>query len=99
MGSVCAPSADVVARDIDGELIIVPLTAAAMAEGEQDAIFTLNETGRAVWDRLDGSASLGDVAHALAAEFEAAAGEIEQDVIGLAEELLKRGMLVEAARR
>lgn len=99
MSSVCAPSADVVARDIDGELIIVPLTAAAVAEGEQDAIFTLNETGRAVWDRLDGSASLGEVARALAGEFDAPAGEIEQDVIGLAEELLKRGMLVEAVRR
>ena len=89
-------SEDVVFRDIEGELIIVPLTwGVGGADGEQDAIFTLNEAGRAIWDRLDGQRSLKDVIAELAAEFEAAEGEIEADVLGLVGELVKRKMLVE----
>jgi hypothetical protein len=90
------PSEDVVFRDIEGELIIVPLTwGVGGAEDETDAIFTLNEAGRAIWDRLDGQKSLKDVVTELAAEFEAAGGEIEADVLGLVGELVKRKMLVE----
>ncbi len=92
------PSEDVVFRDIEGELIIVPLTwGVGGAEGEGDAIFTLNETGRVIWDRLDGQRSLKDVVAELAAGFEAAEGEIEADVLGLVGELVKRKMLVEVA--
>ena len=94
--ATCVPSEDVVFRDIEGELIIVPLTwGVGGTEEEMDAIFTLNETGRAIWDRLDGQRRLGDVVAELSEEFEAPAGEIERDVLGLVTELLKRRMLVE----
>jgi len=94
LGTAYAPSDDVVAREIEGELIIVPLVAGI---GDmEDELFTLNETGKAVWDRLDGRRSLKEVVDELCAEFEAPPGDIERDVIGLAEELLKRRMLVEA---
>jgi hypothetical protein len=90
------PSEDVVFRSIEGEPIIVPLTGeVGGAEDEQDAIFTLNGAGRAIWDRLDGQRSLKDVAVELATEFEAAEGQIEADVLGLVGELVKRKMLVE----
>ena len=92
---VYAPSEDVVAREIEGELIIVPLVA-GMGDLE-DELFTLNDTGKAVWDLLDGKRNLGEVSAALAESFEAPAGEIEADVLGLVEELAKRGMLVEIA--
>ena len=88
------PSEDVVAREIEGELIIVPLVA-GMGDMEDD-LFTLNETGRAIWDRLDGKRTLKEVMEELCAEFDAAGGQIERDVKGLVEELLKRRMLVEA---
>jgi hypothetical protein len=91
------PSEDLVCRDIEGELIIVPLVA-GMGDME-DELFTLNETGRAIWARLDGKKSLKAVAAELAAEYEAPRGEIEKDVIGLAEELLKRKMLVETSKK
>ena len=85
------PSEDLVARDIEGELIIIPLTS-GIGDAE-DEIYTMNETGRAIWERLDGR-SLGDVAKSLKAEFKAQPEEIEKDVAGLASELLKRRMLV-----
>ena len=93
LDAVYAPSEDIVARSIEGELIIVPLVAGI---GDlEDELFTLNETGKAIWDRLDGKKTLRHVLDDLAAEFEAPAGEIEQDLIGLVEELVRRKILAE----
>jgi hypothetical protein len=92
---VYVPSEDIVAREIDGELIIVPL-ATGVGDLEED-LYTLNETGRAVWARLDGKASLAEIARALADEYDGLPAEIEQDVYGLVGELLKRRIVVETA--
>ncbi|MCL4489652.1 MAG: PqqD family protein [Chloroflexi bacterium] len=97
LDAVYAPSDDIVARMIGGELIIVPL-AAGIGDME-DEIYTLNPTGQAIWERLDGHRRLKDVVGELAAEFEAGPGEIERDVRGLVAELVKRGMLVEVNTR
>jgi len=92
LDAVYAPSEDIVARSIEGELIIVPLVAGI---GDfEDELYSLNETGKAVWDRLDGKKSLKEVLAELSAEFDAPAGEIERDLIGLVEELLRRRILV-----
>ncbi|NTV32122.1 MAG: PqqD family protein [Deltaproteobacteria bacterium] len=92
LDAVYAPSEDIVARSIEGELIIVPLVAGI---GDfEDELYSLNETGKAVWDRLDGKKSLKEVLAELSAEFDAPAGEIEKDLIGLVEELLRRRILV-----
>ena len=95
MEAVYAPSDDIVAREIEGELIIVPLVAGI---GDmEDELFTVNETGKAIWDRLDGDTSLSGVVAALAEDYAAEAGEIERDVRGLVKELVRRRMLVEVA--
>ena len=53
------PSEDVVAREVQGEFIIIPITSGI---GDlEDEIFTLNETGKAVWDKLDGKKSLKNI--------------------------------------
>ncbi len=93
MNAIYAPSEDVVSREIEGELILVPL-AAGMGDME-DELYSLNETGREIWRRLDGRHSLAEIAAALAEEFAAPPGQIEQDVRGLVDELLRRKMLVE----
>ncbi len=90
--AVYAVSEDVVAREIEGEIIIVPLVAGI---GDlEDELFTLNETGKAIWDKLDGRRSLNDVIRDLAAEYQGEAGEVEGDVLGLVQELVRRRMLV-----
>ena len=92
LDSVCRPSEDIVVREIEGEVIIVPLVSGI---GDlEDELYTLNETGRAIWQKLDGRKSLREVAGELAAEFEAPADLIERDVVGLMEELLRRKMVV-----
>lgn len=95
MDTVYSLSEDIVAREIEGELIIVPL-AAGIGDME-DELYTLNDTGRAIWNRLDGHTSLGQIVAALAAEYDAPPGEIEHDVLGLAQELARRRILVEVA--
>ena len=90
--SAYGPSDDVVVREIEGELIIVPLVAGV---GDlEDELFTLNETGRAIWQKLDGRRTLRTVVGELAEEFDAPAGAIEQDVLGLLEELERRKIVV-----
>lgn len=89
------PSEDIVAREIEGELIIVPLVSGI---GDmEDELFTLNETGRAIWDRLDGQKSLRDIVEELSMDYEGPIGKIEKDVIGLMEEFLKRAMVIKVS--
>ena len=92
LDKICTPSEDLVARVVEGELIIVPL-AAGIGDME-DELYTLNETGKAIWDRLDGTRSLRQIASELAAEYSAPAAVIERDVTGLVTELVRRKMLV-----
>ena len=94
LDSTYMPSQDVVAREIQGEFIIIPIVSGI---GDlEDEIFTLNETGRAIWNKLDGKRSLKESAEQLNSEFEGNIEEIEKDIIGLTTELLKRRMVVEA---
>jgi hypothetical protein len=85
-----APSEAVVAREIEGEIVIVPLTAGV---GDlEDELYTLNETGRDVWRLLDGR-TLDDVVDALLAEYDAPREAVDRDVRGLLQELLSRGIV------
>ena len=95
MDAIYSPSEDIVAREIEGELVIVPL-AAGIGDLE-DELYTLNDTGRAIWARLDGQTSLGQIAAALATEYDAPQDAIERDVLGLVQELARRRILVEVS--
>ena len=91
LGTVCAPSDDVVAREIEGEIIIVPLVAGI--GDSDDELYTLNETAQAIWQKLDGRRTLGEVAAALTQEFEVPQIDLEADILGFAGELARRGIL------
>ncbi|MBM3306362.1 MAG: PqqD family protein [Candidatus Aminicenantes bacterium] len=87
------PSGDIVAREIEGEVVIVPLASGVGdMEGE---LYTLNETGRAIWRKLDGTKKVREIAAELSEEFEAPPEVLEADVAGLLAELLKRKMVAE----
>ena len=94
LDGIYGPSEDIVSREIEEELLIVPLVSGI---GDmEDELFTLNETGKVIWGQLDGQKTLREVIANLSEEFEAPAEEITEDVTGFVEELLRRGMLVEA---
>jgi hypothetical protein len=94
MDMIFSHSSDVVSREIDGALIIVPLTS-GVGDMEDD-LFSMNESGTEIWNMLDGKKTLQEIIEALAQQYRAEQGEIEQDVAGIVTELLKRRMLVEA---
>jgi hypothetical protein len=93
LDAVYSHSEDVVAREIEGEFIIVPL-AAGIGDME-DELYSLNGTGVAIWKRLNGKLSLKKISADLAGEYAAPLVEIEKDVLGLVSELLSRKMLIE----
>ncbi len=95
--TICVPSDEIVAREIEGQVIIVPL-AAGIADTEEE-LYTLNESGQAIWRQLDGRRTLQEVAAALAADYDTPAADIECDVLGLATELTRRGLLRITASR
>ena len=91
LDSICAPSDDIVARQIEDEIVIVPLVAGI--GDTEDELYTLNPTGQAIWQKLDGQRTLKDVAVLLAGEFNAPLPELQNDVVGFASEMTRRGIL------
>jgi len=89
--TICVPSEDVVAREIEGDMIIVPLVA-GIGDAD-DELYTLNETGKAIWKKLDGQKSLEQVSIELTEQFSSPAEEIKADVLGFATEMVQRGIL------
>ncbi len=92
LDAVYAPSDDVVAREIEGEIILVPLLS-GMGDLE-DELYSLNETGRAIWRKFDGIRPLAQVVADLVAEYDGDPAIVKRDVAGLLEELLRRKMVV-----
>ena len=88
---VYVPSDKIVARAIEGEVVIVPLVA-GIGDAD-DELYTLNETGQAIWQKLDGQRTLNDVAASLVSEYNTPLADIESDVLGFASELTRRGIL------
>jgi len=91
LATICTPSEDVVAREIEGDLVIVPLVA-GIGDAD-DELFTLNDTGKAIWKKLDGERTLGDVAKALVQEFDVPLSDLQADVLGFAGEMAERRIL------
>lgn len=86
-------SDEVVAREIDGEVIIIPLSNEI---GDlEDELYTLNKSAYAFWKKVDGHKNLGDIINELAEQYEAESETLHNDVLGLVDELLKRKILVE----
>jgi hypothetical protein len=90
--SVCAPSDEVVTREIEDEFIIVPITSNIGNLG--DELYSLNETGRAIWQLFDGKRTIHDVAINIAKTYLAPLDLITRDIMGLAMELEKMKILV-----
>ena len=92
LNAIYKPSDDVVAREVSGEFIIIPI--ASGVGDQEDEIFSLNDTGKNIWNKLGAGKRLKDVALALSEEFDAPLEKIEKDCSGLVQELLKRKMVV-----
>ncbi len=92
LDDILTPSKDVVSRLIGDDFILVPLLAGI---GDLKAeLYTMNETGKAIWSRLDGERSLRTIAREMAEEFSTTPVVVEKDILRLMRELEKRKMVM-----
>ncbi len=87
-------SEDVVARKIEGEIVIVPIVSGVGSM--DDDLYTLNTIGCEIWDRIDGRRSIVEIAENLGKAYDAPVEEIARDILELFSDLLSKGILVEA---
>lgn len=90
--SLYCASEDIVAREIEGELIIIPISS-GIGDAEDD-MYSFNETGQLIWELLNGENTVSQIIEQLDQKHEASENEIKDDVLGLLNELLKRGIIV-----
>jgi hypothetical protein len=90
--SVLIRSDGIVSREIEGELLIVPI--ASRIGDNEDEIYTLNETGREIWQLIDGNRSVIDIVSELKKSYAGSVEDIIKEVLGIAGELVSRKILV-----
>ena len=91
LNGIYVPSEDVVAREIEDEFILVPI---ASGIGDlEDALYTLNETGREIWERMEHGKTIGSLVDELLKEFDATHETIVNDVCGILGELVRLNMV------
>jgi hypothetical protein len=82
-----------VSRRLDGELLLVPVSARA---ADMDSIFILNPVAAFIWETLHGRA-LDEVVDRMSAEFDVGPDEAAQDARALIEELVALKAVTTAA--
>ncbi len=76
---------DVLEAEVDGDRVLM--------NGADFTYFGLVGTGAVVWDRIDGSLSLGDLIHSLADDYSADPTIVERDVLDFVSALDAAGLL------
>lgn len=89
--SICVPSENVIAREIGGELLIIPLVA-GIVEAD-DALYTLSPTAKSIWKYLDGKNTLREVIDILSQTYDGSLEEIKEDVLGFATEMIDHSII------
>ncbi len=91
MDAVLRRRDDVVFRKIEDEYILVPMAASSE---EVQAIFNLNVTGAAIWEKIDGERRVRDIVDEIQAEYSEEPGQLKRDVIAFIKDL-KDARLIE----
>lgn len=84
MPAAYSPVPDIVATPLESELILL--------DPRSGEMFSLNETGQFVWERLD-SSDVPGIASAVATAFDLSRERAEADVRSLLAELLDAGLV------
>jgi signal peptidase I len=90
ISDICVPSAHVLSFEIEGRIVIVSLLK-GIADIDQQ-IYSLSETGLAIWQKLDGARMMGRIAAELSEQFSCPFEKIERDVLVIVSELLQLGI-------
>ena len=84
-------SENLIAKKIEGEMVIIPLSGDI---GDLNSeMYALNETGIAVWEKLDGNTSVKTILDQLAETYDASRDQLKTDVFSLLEDFLDKGII------
>jgi methyltransferase-like protein len=84
--SIISQSASVVTRKTGNEYVLVPITNNI---ADMNSVYTLNETGAFIWEKIDGKRSVEDIIDALADEYDIDQQTAEADVFSFIENMRK----------
>lgn len=76
---------DYVQRDVAGECMLVPIRRRLT---EANSIYVLNETGAALWKRIDGQRTAQDIVTDFCDEYDVAIDQLTKDFTSLLDDLL-----------
>ena len=93
--SIYSKHPDYVQRDVAGECILVPIRRTLT---EANSIYVLNETGAALWNRIDGQRTAQDILTDFCSEYEVTTDKLVKDFTSLLDDLLSIQAVEEMTR-
>jgi len=93
---VYAVSSDLISREIEETIVIVPLDS-GIGKLDED-IYSLNETGKDVWDLIDGKRSFETIIQSLSKKYNTNTQSISNDIIELVSDFMDKGLIVEVKK-
>jgi hypothetical protein len=78
-------SKNVAWKVLDGESVVLNL--------DSGVYFTLDMTGTAVWERIDGATSLEEIGRGLCEQFEVTSEQAQRDLLELTRTLMDEGLV------
>lgn len=84
--SVAKDSSQIIDRVVDGETLLIHL--------RSGDYFSLNSTGTKVWENIDGSRTVKDLAALVLAEYDGEEPQVLRDVLSLVNQLADEGLVV-----
>jgi hypothetical protein len=90
---IYAKNDDFVQREVAGECILIPIRRQLT---DVNSLYVLNETGAALWRRMDGKMSLQAITLDFLNEFDVTQAQLEKDIASLIEDLLSIHAIREA---
>jgi hypothetical protein len=85
---------DVVSRQIEGELIIVPVRRGV---GDMNSLYTLNSVGSVLWDFMAEEHSLPEMVQRICDEFEVSASQAKSDIQSFLDSMLEEKLIQSVA--
>lgn len=89
MDTILKKSENISFRKIGNESLLVPI---ASSVADLNAIFSLNETGSFIWERIDGMTTLGNIIEQMKAEYETDERLVD-DAVAFVSEMLEARLL------
>jgi len=84
---------DVVSRNIQGELVIVPIRSGV---GDLNSLYTLNPVGSVLWDFMNEGHTIGEMVVRVCDEFDVTATEAQSDIEAFLDSLMAEELIQSA---